>query len=1175
MSVLLLLSCKKGAIIADEIAKNRCYTPFMSDSKFVHLNLHSEFSLVDGIVRIKSLATRLSELSMPAVALTDQTNIFGAVKFYRACLSAGIKPILGADIGVRNPDDDAKPFHLILLCQDEPGYKNLLQIISKAYLDGQHMGVAMAEKQWIADRADGLIALSGGLEGDVGQALVRDDLTTAKRHLETWQTIFPNRFYIELQRTGRKQEDYYIEQVMPLAAELQLPVVATNAVRYLMTEDFDAHEARVCIHDGNLLNDPKRPRRYSQQQYLRSSEEMQELFADIPQALQNTVEIAKRCNARLSLGEVFLPDFPVPEGMTVESYLEDSSRKGLQTRLLQLNIPEELQEPYYDRLKIELGVINRMGFPGYFLIVADFIQWAKNNDVPVGPGRGSGAGSIVAYALKITDLDPLRYDLLFERFLNPERVSMPDFDIDFCMEGRDRVIDYVAQKYGRDCVSQIITFGTMAARAVVRDVGRVLGFPYGLVDRVAKMIPFEIGMTLEKALREDDLKIAYETEDDVRSIIDLAKNLEGISRNAGKHAGGVVIAPGSLSEFTAVYCEEGSHNAVSQFDKDDVETIGLVKFDFLGLRTLTIIHWAVQTINTRLKKENKAPVDIAKIPLVDEKSFDLLRACNTTAVFQLESRGMKELVGKLQPNCFEDIVPLVALFRPGPLQSGMVDDFVDRRHGRARIEYPHPNLEKILKPTYGVILYQEQVMQIAQELAGYSLGGADLLRRAMGKKKIEEMARERQKFVDGSVQRGVLKVQAEKIFDLMEKFAGYGFNKSHSAAYGLIAYQTAWLKAHYPAEFMAAVLSSDMDHTDKVVRFFADTIKQGIKVLPPNINHSDYKFTVNDAGEILYGLGAIKGAGGAAIDIILENRNAQGKFQDLFDFCCRIDMRKANKRVMEALVKSGALDDLGKHRAELLSNLPSVMQAAEQTLRQQAQQQDDLFGEMDITKQEHPHLAEIKPWQDKMRLQAEKETLGLYLSGHPMTPYRKELAHFTAGTLAKLKPSGKKTVLVAGLVAGIRTMMTKRGDRMAFVTLDDDTARVELAVFSDVYKGVKELLQSDEVLVVEGEVSVDDYSGSYRMSCKRVMSMVQAREQFAKRLRLNLVSDRKDKTFSRELAAVLKDYRGGSCPINIHYQQSKAQAVLPLDRSWAVRPEDALLDQLRELLNKDAVEVEY
>ncbi|MAZ77043.1 MAG: DNA polymerase III subunit alpha [Legionellaceae bacterium] len=924
-----------------------------------------------------------------------------------------------------------------------------------------------------------------------------------------------------------------------------------------------------------MLNDPKRPRRYSQQQYLRSSEEMRSLFSDIPQALQNTVEIAKRCNAKLSLGEVFLPDFPVPQGMTVESYLEDLSTEGLKERLIQLNIPEELQAPYYDRLKTELAVINRMGFPGYFLIVADFIQWAKNNDVPVGPGRGSGAGSIVAYALKITDLDPLRYDLLFERFLNPERVSMPDFDIDFCMEGRDRVIEYVAQKYGRDSVSQIITFGTMAARAVVRDVGRVLGFPYGQVDRVAKLIPFELGMTLEKALKEDDLKQAYEDDDDVRSIIELAKPLEGAARNAGKHAGGVVIAPGNLSNFTAVYCEEGSHNAVSQFDKDDVETIGLVKFDFLGLRTLTIIHWAVQNINARLKKEKKPLLDISQIPLEDEKPFELLRAGQTTAVFQLESRGMKELVVKLQPTCFEDIVPLVALFRPGPLQSGMVDDFVNRRHGRARIEYPHPKLEKILKPTYGVILYQEQVMQIAQELAGYTLGGADLLRRAMGKKKVEEMARERQKFVDGSVERGVLKAQAEKIFDLMEKFAGYGFNKSHSAAYGLIAYQTAWLKAHYPAEFMAAVLSSDMDHTDKVVRFFADTVSQGIKILPPNINESDYKFTVNDAGEIVYGLGAIKGAGGAAIDVILENRKAQGPFADLFDFCCRIDMRKANKRVMEALIKSGAMDALGKHRAELLENLPSVMQAAEQTLRHQAQQQDDLFGEVDISKQAHPHLEAIKPWPDKIRLQAEKETLGLYLSGHPMTPYRQELANFTAGTLAKLKPSGKNTVIVAGLVAGIRTMMTKRGDRMAFVTLDDDTARVELAVFADVYREAKDLLQSDEVLVVEGDVSIDDYTGSYRMSCKRVMSMSQAREQFARRLRLNVASDQKDQSFSQALADVLKAYRGGSCPIRIHYQQAKAEAVLPLDRSWAVRPEDELLDQLKALLNQDAVEVEY
>ncbi|HHH47058.1 MAG TPA: DNA polymerase III subunit alpha, partial [Thiotrichales bacterium] len=860
--------------------------------EFVHLRVHSEYSLVDGLVRIKPLMQAVASAGMPAVAVTDRNNLFAMVKHYRAALAAGIKPIIGADLWLANPDDPLTPFELVLLCQDRTGYLNLAELLSRAYLEGQHRGVPMVDPAWIEGHSEGLIALSGGRRGDVGAALVAGDEALAERRLQHWLALFPDRFYLELQRTGRAGEAECNRGSVALAAALDVPVVATNDVRFLRPEDFEAHEVRVCIHEGRTLDDPHRPREYSEQQYLRSPQEMAELFSDIPEALENSVEIARRCNYRLSLGKHYLPDFPVPDGMSMDEYFRQQAREGLERRLAVL-FPEDTPEreakiaPYRERLETELDVIIQMGFPGYFLIVADFIQWAKANGVPVGPGRGSGAGSLVAYALTITDLDPIAYDLLFERFLNPERVSMPDFDVDFCMEGRDRVIDYVAERYGRDRVSQIITYGSMAAKAVVRDVGRVLGHPYGFVDRIAKLIPFEVGMTLDKALaQEEELQRLVEEDEEVAAIIEMAKSLEGLARNAGKHAGGVVISPSRLTDFTPIYCEEGSTSLVTQLDKDDVEAVGLVKFDFLGLRTLTIIDWALKTINAEREARGEPPVDIARIPLDDEATFRLLKDCRTTAVFQLESSGMKDLIRRLQPDSFEDIVALVALFRPGPLQSGMVDDFINRKHGRQKVEYPHPALEPILKPTYGVILYQEQVMQIAQVLAGYTLGGADLLRRAMGKKKPEEMAKQRAIFVSGATERGVDEATATYIFDLMEKFAGYGFNKSHSAAYALVSYQTAWLKAHYPAAFMAAVLSSDMDNTDKVVTLIDECRDMGLGVVPPDINRSGYRF-VAAGGEILYGLGAIKGVGQSAIEAMLEARDRDGPFRDLFDFCRR------------------------------------------------------------------------------------------------------------------------------------------------------------------------------------------------------------------------------------------------------------------------------------------------
>lgn len=873
----------------------------MSQPRFVHLRVHSDFSMTDGLAKVKPILAKVADEGMAAVALTDQNNLCGLVKFYGGCHGAGIKPIIGADFWMLVPGFEDEFCALTVLAMDNDGYQNLTQLISKAYLRGQVRDRVAIDQEWLLEHGAGILLLSGAREGDLGKALLKGNLNQAQELTDFYKQHFNDRYFIELIRTGRPDEERYLHMAVEHAANTGLPVVATNQVVFMTPEEFEAHEIRVAIHDGYTLADPRRPKKYSEQQYLKTETEMCELFADIPEALQNTVEIAKRCNVTVRLGEYFLPNFPTGELSTAD-YLVMRSKEGLEERLEFLfpdpQVRAEKRGEYDERLDIELKVINQMGFPGYFLIVMEFIQWGKDNGIPVGPGRGSGAGSLVAYALKITDLDPLEFDLLFERFLNPERVSMPDFDVDFCMDRRDEVIDHVAELYGRDAVSQIITFGTMAAKAVVRDVGRVLGHPYGFVDRISKMIPAEPGMTLAKAFEaEPALPEAYEADEDVKDLIDMCRKLEGVTRNAGKHAGGVVIAPTKITDFSPLYCDAEGKNPVTQFDKNDVETAGLVKFDFLGLRTLTIIDWALGMINPRLAKLGKPPVDIAAIPLDDAKSFGVLKRYETTAVFQLESRGMKDLIKRLQPDCFEDMIALVALFRPGPLQSGMVDNFIERKHGHEAISYPdekwqHESLKPILDPTYGIILYQEQVMQIAQTLAGYTLGGADMLRRAMGKKKPEEMAKQRAGFEAGAIKNGVDGELAMKIFDLVEKFAGYGFNKSHSAAYALVSYQTLWLKTHYPSEFMAAVMSADMDNTDKIVTLVDECERMGLKLIPPDVNKGLFKFTVDEDLNIVYGIGAIKGVGEGPVESILEARKG-GPFKDLFDFCARVDLKNS------------------------------------------------------------------------------------------------------------------------------------------------------------------------------------------------------------------------------------------------------------------------------------------
>ncbi|WOE65599.1 DNA polymerase III subunit alpha [Aeromonas allosaccharophila] len=1158
----------------------------MAEPRFIHLRVHSDFSMVDGLQKINPIVGAAAANNMPALALTDQMNMCGLVRFYGSAHGKGIKPIVGADFWVQSDELGDEQFRLTLLAMDNDGYQNITLLISRGYQRGHVQGRPVIDKCWLAEHAKGVIVLSGGREGDVGKFLLKGNRQMTEQCLAFYQTHFPDAYYLELLRTGRPDEEVYLHMAVAIATEFELPVVATNEVVFLSADDFDAHEIRVAIHDGYTLMDKRRPRRYSPQQYLRSQEEMAELFADIPEALENTVEIAKRCNVTVRLGEYFLPNFPTGD-MTTEDFLVAKSKEGLEARL-EFLFPDPAvraakRGEYDERLDIELKVINQMGFPGYFLIVMEFIQWSKDNGIPVGPGRGSGAGSLVAYALKITDLDPLEFDLLFERFLNPERVSMPDFDVDFCMDRRDEVIEHVSEMYGRDAVSQIITFGSMAAKAVVRDVGRVLGHAYGFVDRISKLIPPDPGMTLAKAFEaEPKLPELYEQDEEVKDLIDMARRLEGVVRNAGKHAGGVVIAPTKITDFAPLYCDDEGHHPVTQFDKNDVEYAGLVKFDFLGLRTLTIIDWALGMINPRLAKEGKPPVDIAAIPIDDKKSFDLLQRYETTAVFQLESRGMKDLIKRLRPDCFEDMIALVALFRPGPLQSGMVDNFIDRKHGNEAISYPdekwqHESLQPILEPTYGIILYQEQVMQIAQTLAGYTLGGADMLRRAMGKKKPEEMAKQRAGFEEGAIKNGVDGELAMKIFDLVEKFAGYGFNKSHSAAYALVSYQTLWLKTHFPAEFMAAVMTADMDNTDKIVTLVDECQRMGLTVIPPDVNTGRYRFSVNEDGHIVYGIGAVKGVGEGPIDAILSARDQDGPFRDLFDFCNRVDIKKLNKRVMEKLILSGAMDRLGPHRAALMATLEEAMRAAEQHAKAQAVGQVDMFGvlteEIDDVKKA---FANVPHWPDKVWLEGERETLGLYLTGHPINQYSSELRRYTSGRLCDLHPTSRDTVTTAaGLVIAARSMVTKRGNKMGIFTLDDRSGRLDVTLFSEALEKYEELMQKDRILVVSGQVSFDDFSGGLKMSARELLDINDARERFARAIRISLDEQRIDDRFFPRLCEILEPARAGVCPVQVNYRRPGSRVRLTLGTEWRVTPTDQLIDDLRVLLGRERVELVF
>ena len=1161
---------------------------------FVHLLVHTEYSISDSLVRIGDLAGRTGQMSMPAVAMTDRCALFGLVKFYEACLAAGVKPIVGADFHYRYDGDVNR---CVLLASSNAGYANLLRLVSRAYVDTRkgdgretdkrgRREHGLLERDWILSEPEGLIALSGGPDGDVGRALLAGDAPRAGCLADEWAKAFGDRYYVEVRRTERAGEDEYLRAAVDLCGARSLPVVATNDVCFLRRDDFEAHETRVCIQQGRTLADPRRERRYSEAQYLRSAEEMAELFGDLPEALENTVEIAKRCNVDLQLGTYHQPNYPTTNGESLEAFLRRSATEGLEARLRgrAAGTTRIEAETYAERLDHELGIIEETGFAGYFLVVAEFVNWAKKNGVPVGPGRGSGSGSLVAYALNVTNVDPIEYDLIFERFLNPERLSMPDIDIDFCMEGRDSVIRHVAERYGTDAVSQIATFGTMAAKAVVRDVARAQGKPYGLADKLSKMIPAEVGMTLATAVaREEELQRFIDDDADAAEIVDMAYKLEGIVRNVGKHAGGVVIAPGPLTKFVPLYADERSGGTISQFDKDDVERAGMVKFDFLGLRTLTIIDWAVKAVNASVGAGTA--LDIDAIALDDEATFELLRSGETTAVFQLESQGMKELLRRLAPDKIDEVIALVALYRPGPLQSGTADDFIDRKHHRKPVEYEDPKLEGGLRATYGVLLYQEQVMYAARVLAGFSLGEADVLRAAMGKKKPEEMVKVREKFMDGALSEGVPEHRAAHIFDQMEKFSGYAFPKGHATTYGIITYQTAWLKRHYPAEFMAAVLSADMQDTNKMVALVNEVRRMRLTLRPPDVNESQYRFSVV-GGDVLYGLGAVRGVGAGPVAALVGQRQAEGPFKDLSDLCTRVqgtDAGRNAKHILEPLIRAGALDcfavegeDVDHLRARLMAELPTALARAEQGARDAAMGIRDMFG--GIVRETPGVSGDFVPWSKSERLGAEKDSLGLYLTGHPIDDYLEEIATFRSTTIASLT-QGQGTQTVAGLVVSSRSRRSRRGGSMAFVVLDDRTGRIEASVFGNVLEAAQGKLVNDAVLVVEAEVEHDDFTGSLKLRAREVETLEEARARLAECLRISVDRDCANQDFVLRLRDLLRSHRLGEtangCPVAVEYCSEEARVRIDLGDDWRVVPSNALIEELGAAFGAERVGFAY
>ena len=1151
----------------------------MPNTEFVHLQCQTEYSIKNSLVRVDSLINKAKSLGYSSIALTDDSNVFAALKFYKKSIDAGIKPIIGTNITIKDSD---KSYQALLLCQNNEGYSNLSQLITLSYIEGQDIEGVSVTKEQVIKFHSGLIMISNAVSGDVAKLLVSNQKEDARNEALFWQTVFKDRYYLAVQRTNRKDDELHLHLCIELGIELGIAIVATNDVQFVNQNDFEAHEARICISQGGLLEDSRREKYFSNQQYLKSSEQMSELFSDVPELLSNSVEISKRCNVHFELYKKhYLPDFPIPKGTTINQFFKDQSLAGIDKRLKDKKINRKV---YDDRLSFELSVIIQMDFVGYFLIVADFISWAKDNGIPVGPGRGSGAGSLVAYALGITNVDPIEHELLFERFLNPERVSMPDFDIDFCTERRDEVIEYVASKYGTEKVAQIITYGTMAAKGVVRDVGRVLGHPYGFSDRISKSIPNDLKINLSRALGyfndndsqeskdkwySEELKKRYDSEESVTTLIDLSLELEGLVRNVGTHAGGVLIAPSKISDFCPIYKGPGESDVVvSQFDMKDVEAVGLVKFDFLGLSNLTVIDKTVKMISA--KGLSSEPINIDSLPLDDKLVYQLLQRCDTTGIFQLESDGMRGYLKKLQADSFEDIVAMLALYRPGPLGAGMVDDYINVKHG-AKVKYPHKMLEDILKPTNGVFLYQEQVMKSAQVMAGYSLGGADLLRRAMGKKIDKEMQKQRSVFVKGAEKNNIDKEKADEIFDLIDKFSGYGFNKSHSVAYAYISYQTAWLKAHFPAAFMASVLSGVMDDTDRVAFTVSESEGMGLIVNGPNVCESDFEFSTKNKNTLVYGLGAIKGVGEALVNVLVEERKANGVYKSLFDFCQRIERRSLNKRAIEALIYSGSFDCFGIERASLLKTYPYAVRQAEQKQSDHSNGQSSLFFEIDDHEEYELNYLESPGLTFKEKLHLEKNVMGYYFYSHPTDEFDNDIKYVGARLPRNIVYRNNKEVKVLAMVSELRYRSTRGGGQMVSLTIEDSKKKLNAVIFSKVLPSVSEHLLVDNVVIFSGKIT-KDYRDEWQLVVDKIQEIEELKVRYAKIFEVTL-NEGHNKLLS-ELSNILKSSKG-NCPVKINYQSNNISGNFSLDRGYRVLPNQKLLDKVDELLGDSSSNISY
>jgi DNA polymerase-3 subunit alpha len=1160
----------------------------MQHANFVHLHVHTQYSLLDGAIRVGDLVERAKKYRMPAMAITDHGNMFGALEFYTKAHAAGVKPIIGCEVyvapGSRHDKSGASSSgdasgHLVLLCKNRVGYRNLCRLVSTAYQDGFYYRPRI-DWDLLSDNNEGLIALTACLGGEIPSLICRGRMDHARQRAEEMSRVFDNnRLYLELQENFLAEQEVANKGLIEIGKQLGLPLVATNDCHYLTRDDAFAHEVLLCIQTGKTMDDPNRMRFANEEFYVKTPDEMGELFMALPEAVSNSVEIAERCNLELDVSgkNYHFPSLALGDAQTPSQALEQQSFEGLEQRIAEIrklrpDFSADDHAAYKARLEQELKIINQMGFPDYFLIVADFINWAKNHDIPVGPGRGSAAGSLVAYALRITDIDPKPYHLLFERFLNPERISMPDIDVDFCINGREDVINYVRDKYGKDNVAQIITFGSMLARAVIRDVGRGMGMPYGEVDTIAKLIPNPVGkkVTLKDAQKQEPrLRELIEKDARVKKLFKVAMSLEGLTRHASTHAAGVVITPEPLTNYLPLYVDPKSHGQVTQFDMGYVEKIGLVKFDFLGLKTLTVIDKTVKLIQMK-----DPEFDLGLIPQDDEETFQLLSRGETTGVFQLESSGMKEYLIKLKPSCFEDLIAMVALYRPGPLGSGMVDSFIKRKHGVEEFGYDFPQLEPILQDTYGVIVYQEQVMQIAQVLGNYSLGSADLLRRAMGKKKPEEMAKQKKNFLDGAKGNKLETKKAEAVFDQMEKFAEYGFNKSHSAAYAYIAYQTAYLKAHYPVEFMAALLTEDMENTEKIIKNINEIRNMGIAILPPDINASCRNFTVHEK-DIRFGLGAVKGVGGAAVEAIVEARQ-EGPFSSLHDFCERVDLRRVNKRVVEALVKCGAFDSMQHKRAQFMAAIEEAMEYGQKVQREKESGQESLFGTDQIVTQNghmYGELPDLEEWPENVLLTNEKEAIGFYITGHPLARHSDAIKRFsTCDTVGLMERADKEEVSVCGIVTGIKLLNTRKGDRMAFVTLEDLSGFVEMVVFPETYTESAELLNSEEALLVKGTVDVGE--DACKILVNEVLSLKDVQERLTRMVHFRLTTPGLEERQLRSLREIMTRYHG-DCEALIHLVvPNRSETVISLPEDLCLQASDQMMDDVEKLFGYNVVTFE-